>query len=313
MAEGRIDVVGLGPGDPAYLCPRAVEALRAADVVFGYAPYCDQVRAVVPNAVIEPWPIGSEEERAATAARRARAGERIAVVSSGDPGIYGMASLVLEALYDIGWDGERDPVVDIVPGVTAALAAAARLGAPFGVDVAIISLSDLLVPWEVIERRLRAAAAGDFAVALYNPRSRGRPDVLARALDLLAEGRGRDLPCAVVHDVARPGERIVLCDLASLDPGDVDMTTLVVVGSTATRRRGRHLVTSRRSAAVRPAPSDPAPGDSAVRGPGENSGATAAPPPVPAGQSRAAPTPSEAAHTTASRPVPPTSTPEVRR
>lgn len=280
VPEGRIDVVGLGPGDPGYLCPRALEALRAADVVLGYAPYCDQVRALVPTAVIEPWPIGSEGDRAAEAVARARAGERVAVVSSGDPGVYGMAPLVLDALYDGGWDGEGNPVVEIVPGITAALAAAARLGAPFGVDVALVSLSDLLVPWEVVERRLRAVAAGDLAVALYNPRSRSRPDTLARALAILAEGRDPHLCVAVVHDVGRPGERIVLTDLAAVDTDDVDMTTLVVVGSSSTRRRGRHLVTSR--------PSRPGGPDAAAFAPG----APASPPsPPPAAPSAAPETP----------------------
>jgi precorrin-3B C17-methyltransferase len=242
---GRLAVVGRGPGDPAYLCPRAEEELRAAETVIGYRAYCDQVTAFWPDAPVEPWPIGAEVERATEAVRRARAGERIAVVSSGDAGVYGMAGLVLDVLYDHGWDGESNPEVEIVPGITAALAAAARLGAPLGVDFAAVSLSDLLVPWETIERRLTAAAEGDLALAVYNPRSAGRPESLDRALRILRAHRPAGTPAALVHDVCRPGERVEITTLGALDPAAAGMTTLVVVGCSTTRRRGRHLVTSR--------------------------------------------------------------------
>jgi precorrin-3B C17-methyltransferase len=189
-ASGRLAVVGLGPGDPGYLCERARPALAAAELVIAYAPYCDRVTALLPDLRVEPWPIGAEAERAAEAARRARAGGSVAVVSSGDPGVYGMAGLCIEALYELGWDGTDHPTLEIVPGVTAALAAAARLGAPLAVDFACISLSDLLVPWELIERRLDAVGAGDLAVALYNPRSQARPHALDRALAVLRHPGG---------------------------------------------------------------------------------------------------------------------------
>src|SRR5581483_3064588 len=130
MPEGHLAVVGLGPGDPAYMCGRAHDALRAADTVIGYRAYTDALVEWWPDAPVEPWPIGAEVERATEAVRRARAGERIAVVSSGDAGVYGMAGLVLDVLYDLGWDGAGSPEVEVVPGITAALAAAARLGAP---------------------------------------------------------------------------------------------------------------------------------------------------------------------------------------
>ena len=248
MAEGHLAVVGIGPGDPELVCPRALSALRQVSAVIGYAPYCDQVEALGLGIALERWPIGSETERAGGAARRARAGERIAVVSSGDAGVYGMASLVLDALYDTGWDGERNPAVEVVPGITAALAAAARLGAPLGVDFACLSLSDLLVPWELIERRLEAAALADLCIALYNPRSRGRRDGLDRALAVLRRHRDPGTPVAAVHHVCRPGERIELGELATLDTTTVDMTTLLVIGCSMTRRRGRHLITARGSA-----------------------------------------------------------------
>lgn len=245
MPEGHLAVVGLGPGDPAYMCGRAHDALRAADTVIGYRAYTDALVEWWPDAPVEPWPIGAEVERATEAVRRARAGERIAVVSSGDAGVYGMAGLVLDVLYDLGWDGAGSPEVEVVPGITAALAAAARLGAPLGVDFATVSLSDLLVPWETIERRLGAAAEGDLALALYNPRSAGRPESLDRALAILRARVPAATPAALVHDVCRPGERVELTTLGDLDPTAATMTTLVVVGCSTTRRRGRHLVTSR--------------------------------------------------------------------
>jgi precorrin-3B C17-methyltransferase len=244
-APGHLAVVGLGPGDPAYLCARALDALHAADTVIGYRAYTEQVTGFWPDAPVEPWPIGAEVERATEAVRRARAGERIAVVSSGDAGVYGMAGLVLDVLYDLGWDGDADPSLEIVPGITAALAAASRLGAPLGVDFAAVSLSDLLVPWETIERRLRAAAEGDLALAIYNPRSAGRPESLGRALRILNEHLPPLTPAALVHDACRPSERVDLTTLGDLDPTAATMTTLVVVGCSTTRRRGRHLVTSR--------------------------------------------------------------------
>jgi len=243
--SGHLAVIGLGPGDAAYMCERAHAELRSAGTVIGYRAYCEQVTDFWPDAPVEPWPIGAEVERATEAVRRARAGERIAVVSGGDAGVYGMAGLVLDVLYDLGWDGERDPEVTVVPGITAALAAASRLGAPLGVDFAAVSLSDLLVPWELIERRLRAVAGGDLALALYNPRSTGRPDSLERALRILRTERPPLTPAALVHDACRPGERVDLVTLQDLDPTAATMTTLVVVGCSTTRRRGRHLVTSR--------------------------------------------------------------------
>jgi precorrin-3B C17-methyltransferase len=242
---GRLAIVGLGPGDPGYLCERARPALEGAEVVIAYAPYCDRVSALIPGAPVEPWPIGAEAERAAEAATRARAGASVAVVSSGDAGVYGMAGLCLEALYEQGWDGRADPEVEIVPGVTAALAAAARLGAPLAVDFACISLSDLLVPWELIERRLEAVGAGDLAVALYNPRSRARPHALDRALAVLRRHRAPATPAAMVHDACRPGERVDIGELATLVAEEASMDTLVLVGCSSTRRLGRHLVTLR--------------------------------------------------------------------
>jgi cobalt-precorrin 5A hydrolase/precorrin-3B C17-methyltransferase len=185
--------------------------------------------------------IGDEEGRVARALAEAEAGRRVALVCSGDAGVYALAALVWEAAAD-GTDAD----VEVVPGVTAALAAASLLGAPLGHDHAAVSLSDLLTPWEDIERRIEAAGAGDFVLALYNPRSRGRPHHLDRARVLLLAHRPPDTPVGVVTDAYRPGQRVTLTTLGDLDPEMVVMTTVVIVGASTTRLVAGGMVTPRR-------------------------------------------------------------------
>ena len=239
--EGYLAVVGLGPGDPALRTPAAAAAVRHADVVVGYGPYVDLAGDLLAahHAVVRS-PIGAETTRVTDALSRAAAGERVALVCSGDPGVYAMASLVCELAPAHG-----DPPVTVVPGVTAALATAAVLGAPLGHDHAAVSLSDLLTPWPLIERRLRAVAEGDFTVSLYNPRSKRRTAQLDRALEILAASRPATTPAAIVTDVGRPAQRVIRTTLAGLDPEQVDMLSLVVVGSSTTRWLGDRMVTPR--------------------------------------------------------------------
>jgi cobalt-precorrin 5A hydrolase/precorrin-3B C17-methyltransferase len=239
--EGHLAVVGLGPGTPAWRTPAAAAAVRHADVVVGYGPYVDLAGELLSaRHTVVRSPIGAERARVTDALRRAAAGERVALVCSGDPGVYAMASLVCELAPSHG-----DPPVTVVPGVTAALAAAAVLGAPLGHDHAAVSLSDLLTPWPVIERRLRAVADGDFTVSLYNPRSKRRTAQLDRALEILAAHRPPTTPAAIVTDVGRPGQRVVRTTLADFDPEQVDMLSLVVVGSSTTRWQGDRMITPR--------------------------------------------------------------------
>jgi cobalt-precorrin 5A hydrolase / precorrin-3B C17-methyltransferase len=239
--EGNLAVVGLGPGAPAWRTPAAAGAVRHADVIVGYGPYVDLAGELLgAHHTVVRSPIGAERARVHEALRRAAAGERVALVCSGDPGIYAMASLVCELAPSHG-----NPPVTIVPGVTAALAAAAVLGAPLGHDHAAVSLSDLLTPWTVIERRLRAVAEGDFTVSLYNPRSKRRTAQLDRALEILAAHRPPTTPAAVVTDVGRPAQRVVRTTLADFDVEQVDMLSLVVVGSSTTRWQGDRMVTPR--------------------------------------------------------------------
>ncbi len=203
---GRLDIVGLGPGGPEHRTAAAAAAVRAADVVIGYGPYVDQCADLLDGQEVVRGAMGEEAARADEALRRAAAGARVALVSSGDAGVHGMAARTLARAAELA-DDER-PALEVIPGVTAALAAGALLGAPLGDDFAALSLSDLHVAWEVVERRLTAVAAAGLALALYNPRSRTRTWQLERVLDVLREHRDADTPVAVVTDAARPGQRV---------------------------------------------------------------------------------------------------------
>jgi precorrin-2 C20-methyltransferase/precorrin-3B C17-methyltransferase len=239
--------VGLGPGDPAWLTPEAAAALAGATDLVGYRPYLarvpvrpDQVRHASGNTV--------EAERAALALDLAAAGRRVAVVSSGDPGVFAMASAVLEQAAADGerWDGVP---VTVLPGVTAAQVVAARAGAPLGHDYCVISLSDRLKPWPVIADRVAHAAAADLVLALYNPASRSRTWQLAAVADLLLHHRSPDTPVVVGRSVGQPGEQLQVITLAELGATEADMATLVIVGSSATRvhdRAGRPVVVTPR-------------------------------------------------------------------
>ena len=239
---GSLSVVGLGPGGVAHRTPAATSAVRHAEVVVGYGPYLDQADDLLTaSQVVVRSPIGSEADRARLALAHAAAGRRVALVCSGDAGVYGMASLAVE-LAGAEMAGVR---IDVVPGITAALASAALLGAPLGHDHAAISLSDLLTPWEVIERRLQAAAEADLVVALYNPRSAGRTWQLPAALDILRRHRPPATPVGLVTDATRPSQRVVHTTLAEVDPADVGMTTCVVVGATTTTTVAGRMVTPR--------------------------------------------------------------------
>ncbi|WP_338899724.1 precorrin-2 C(20)-methyltransferase [Streptomyces sp. TG1A-60] len=234
--RGEVVVVGTGPAGPLWLTPESRGALAAADDLVGYTTYLDrvplragQVRHGSDNRV--------ESERAEFALGLARRGRRVAVVSGGDPGVFAMATAVLEVAAQEEYTGVP---VRVLPGVTAANAAAARAGAPLGHDYAALSLSDRLKPWEVIAERLRAAASADLVLALYNPGSRSRTWQVGKARELLLEHRAPDTPVVVARDVGGSGERVRIVRLADLDPAEVDMRTILLVGSSQTRvaRRG---------------------------------------------------------------------------
>lgn len=241
--SGAIVIVGLGPGERGLMTAQAADAVRQAQVVVGYAGYFEWIADLVAGKECIALPLGEETERAAVAVGHAREGRRVCVVSSGDAGIYGMASLVLELL-------EREPVdrvpdVSIIPGISAVNACAALLGAPLGHDFAVISLSDLLTPWALIERRLRAAAEADFVLALLNPQSQRRTWQLPRAREILIGKRSPETPVGYVRNAYRPGQSIWLGTLNTMAEQPADMFTTVIVGSSQTRAFRDRMVTPR--------------------------------------------------------------------
>ena len=237
--RGRLAIVGLGPGAADLRVPRAEAELRRASIVVGLDQYVEQVRHVLrPGTEVRASGLGDEEQRAADAVALAAKGHAVALIGSGDAGVYAMASPALEGA------GAEIEVVG-VPGVTAALAAASLLGAPLGHDHVLISLSDLHTPWEVIERRVGAAAAADLVTCFYNPRSRDRHWQLGAALDAFRAHRPPSTPVGAVRQAGRPGQRVWAAPLAGFDPAEVDMLTTVVVGSSTTRMVAGRMVTPR--------------------------------------------------------------------
>ena len=237
----EVFVVGLGPGDPQFLTAQAQSALTQAEVLCGYTVYLDLIRPYFPEKEFYSTGMTRELDRCRWALETARAGRKVALVCSGDAGVYGMASPLLELAEDF-----PDVPVEVVPGLTAALSGGAVLGAPLAHDFCVISLSDRLTPWAVIEKRLAAAAMGDFCIALYNPASKGRPDYLARAVRILLEqGKAPETVCGLVRNIGREGQSRTLMTLAGLETAPVDMFTTVYIGNAATRALRGRMVTPR--------------------------------------------------------------------
>jgi precorrin-3B C17-methyltransferase len=239
-----VSLIGLGPGDPSYLAQKAEKMLREAEVVAGYKTYL----RLMPEELLKgketiSTGMKSEIERCERAIDAALAGRSVAVVCSGDPGIYAMAGLVFELLEQRGLLGSLP--VEVVPGIPAFCAAAALLGAPLMHDFASVSLSDLLTPWEAIERRIRAAAEADFVIVLSNPRSKQRSWQLERAVEILLERRAPSTPVGVVRNASREGESVWLTTLSELDTQQVDMLCTLIIGSSRTRALGSSMVTPR--------------------------------------------------------------------
>ncbi|HXG42205.1 MAG TPA: precorrin-3B C(17)-methyltransferase [Dehalococcoidia bacterium] len=241
--RGRLSVVGIGPGDETLLTPMARRTLEEATAVVGYRGYLEMVSPLLGGKNALPFELGQEVERAWRALDLASQGERVALLSSGDPGIYGMASPALEAW--LALPAPQRPPLEVVPGVPALAACAALLGAPLGHDFAVVSLSDLLTPWEVIVRRLEAAAAADFVLVIYNPRSRGRPWQLGEARRIVLRHRSPDTPVGLVRRAYRQGQAALIATLGTLDEAAVDMETTIIVGSSRTLARDGVMLTPR--------------------------------------------------------------------
>jgi precorrin-3B C17-methyltransferase len=235
--DGWLAVVGLGSGSPEWLVPEAREVLSCATDIFGYHSYLDLLPDDLRAAAVLHGSDNREElDRARRALELASSGRRVAVVSSGDPGVFAMAAAVFEAQAADDAPPEWQTIeVQVVPGITAALAAAARAGAPLGHDWCCISLSDNLKPWAIIERRLTNALDADFVLALYNPVSRYRPMQLADAFKLIRARRAATTPVVLGRDVGRPGERVRILALSEVDLNECDMRTVILVGSSTTR------------------------------------------------------------------------------
>ena len=241
MKRNLVSVVGLGPGDAQFLTAQARHALQEADVLCGYTVYIDLVRPLYPEKETYATGMTREIDRCRWALQTAQTGKTVALVCSGDAGVYGMASPLLELA-----QGYPDVTVEVVPGLTAALSGGAVLGAPLAHDFCVISLSDRLTPWEVIEKRLACAAQGDFCVALYNPSSKGRPDYLQKAVRILrANGKADDTVCGLVRNIGREGQSARVLTLAELENTPVDMFTTVYIGNGNTRALSGRMVTPR--------------------------------------------------------------------
>lgn len=237
---GKVQIVGIGPGNFENMTIRADRALAACDVIVGYPVYVDLVKDRYPGKELLATPMTQEAKRCRMALELATAGKTVCLVCSGDSGIYGMAALV----YQLRGEAQ-EPEVEAIPGLTAACSGGALLGAPLTHDFAVISLSNRLTPWEKIEKRLACAAEADLGIVLYNPRSKGRPDNLRMACDILLRYLPEDRPCGVAHSIGREGEAGEYMTLGALRDADVDMFSTVFIGNAMTKMIGGAMVTPR--------------------------------------------------------------------
>lgn len=236
----KIRVVGIGPGDYEEMTIRAVNALNACDVIVGYNVYVELVKDHFPGKEFFTTPMRKEVDRCKLALDMAREGRDVAMICSGDAGIYGMAGLIYELLGE-----DRSVEVEVIGGLTAATSGGCRLGAPLTHDFAVISLSDLLTPWELIEKRLDCAAAGNFGIVLYNPRSMKRRDYLQKACDIVLRHQCPETVCGVVRNIGREGEETKVMTLAELRDYEADMFTTVFIGNASTKAIDGRMVTPR--------------------------------------------------------------------
>lgn len=238
--KNRIYIIGMGPGNEAMMTIEAMQALEESDVIIGYTVYVNLLGERFAGKEMLSTPMRQETERCRLCFEEAKKGKKVALICSGDAGVYGLVSL----MYEIGRDYPDTELV-VLPGVTAANSGAAVLGAPINNDFCVISLSDLLTPWEKIEKRLMAAAAGDFAIAIYNPSSHKRKDYLMRACDILLRVMEENRPCGYVENIGREGTRTHICTLKELRDINVNMFTTVFIGSSDTEVLNGKLITKR--------------------------------------------------------------------
>ena len=238
---GKIFIVGMGPGDKNMMTGQAIESMKSSDIIAGYTVYVDLVKDLFPEKEFFMTPMKQEIERCRKSFEFAKEGKNVALICSGDAGVYGMASPVYEL-----WEEYPEVEISVIPGVTAAISGAAVLGAPINHDFCVISLSDLLTPWEQIEKRLKAAVEGDFSIVIYNPSSKKRADYLKRACDImLSSGADEKRACGYVENIGREGTRAHVCTLSDLKNETVNMFTTVFIGNSRSKLIGDRLVTPR--------------------------------------------------------------------
>ncbi len=239
--QSKIYVVGIGPGNREHMSMRAIEAIADAEVIIGYKTYIDLIKDLIVDKQVIDSGMRKEVERCNLTLDYALEGKKVAIISSGDAGVYGMAGIMLEVKYERNSDVE----IEVVPGITAASAASAVLGAPMMHDFAVISLSDLLTEWELIKKRLECAAMGDFIVALYNPKSMGRVHQIEEAREIMMRYKAGSTPVGIVKNAKRQGEEAVVTDLEHMLDHDIDMLTVVVIGNAHTYVKEGKMITPR--------------------------------------------------------------------
>ena len=242
-SHGVIYVIGIGPGHKEELTPRAVDALEQSDIIVGYNTYIALIKDLIGDKEVVGNGMRQEVDRCQKAVDLAVEGNKVAVVSSGDPGVYGMAGLVLELIQKV--DAQKRPECIVIPGLTAANTSAAALGAPLMHDYAVISLSDLMTPWNQIKKRADFAAQGDFVIAIYNPKSRGRATYLNEIRDIVMKYRKPETPVGIVRKAGRPGMNWTITDLEKLPDEDVDMQSTVIIGNSNTYVADGKMITPR--------------------------------------------------------------------
>jgi len=238
---GKIFVVGLGPGNPDDMTPRARKAVECSDLVIGYGTYIDLIKEYFPGKMMIRSGMTEEVERCRQVLEKALEGNTVALVSSGDSGIYGMAGIMLEVVNSSG----QEVPVEVIPGITAASAAASILGAPIIHDFSVISLSDLLTPWKLIEKRIEYASMGDFIICIYNPKSKSRSEHIGIARDIMLRYKKGETPVGIVRNAGREGESHVVTDLEHMLEHDIDMFTVVLVGNSMTYVEKGRMITPR--------------------------------------------------------------------
>ena len=238
MSNGKIYVVGIGPGKKENMTFRAYEAMENSDIIVGYKTYVDLVKEYYPGKEMKSSAMTKEVDRCTEVLELARQGKTVSLISSGDAGVYGMAGIMLEIV-------DEDMEVEVIPGITATNAAAAIAGAPIMHDYATISLSDLLTDWELIKKRLELAAQGDFVVSIYNPKSRGRVTQIEEAREIMMKYKPKSTPVAIVRNAGREDERYILTTLEKMLDHEIDMLTIVLIGNSNTFVKNGKIITPR--------------------------------------------------------------------